>query len=112
MPKRRLKAPAHLTADAQAFWLDVAEGFELEDRHFRLLTLAAEALDRAAQARDAVAAHGLLIETGAGGLKPNPAVAIERDARTGFARLCRELDLDADAPFRDARPPAIRSNRG
>ena len=110
--KRRPTPPDHLSNEARAFWADVAEGYELEDRHFRLLTLAAEALDRAAQARAAIEKHGLLIETGAGSLKPNPAVAIERDARIGFARLCRELDLDADAPFRDARPPALRSNRG
>ncbi len=111
MARKRIQTPAHLSADAAAFYVSTVETFELEAHHLHLLTLACEALDRAAEAREAIKAHGLLIEAGSGSLKPNPACAIERDSRLAFARLCRELDLDHEPPARDARPPALRSNR-
>jgi len=63
------------------------------------------------QARDDLAKHGRLTFTDdKGTIKAHPAVAIERDARIAFARLVRELDLDAGSPA-DSRPPAIGSNR-
>ena len=77
----------------------------------RLLTLAAEALDRCAQAREAVDKDGLTVRTADGGLKTHPCIAIERDARLAFARLLRELDLDVEPPASDRRPPSLRSNR-
>lgn len=67
--------------------------------------------DRAAQARDLVAAAGLVVATSDGGRKPHPAVNIERHARLAFARLARELDLDVDGPAPGARPPALRGDR-
>ena len=54
---------------------------------------------------------GLTVTTADGGMKAHPAVAIERDARLAFARLVRELDLDAGAPSGGSRPPALGSNR-
>ena len=110
MPAKKLKAPDHLAPDTAAWWLSVHEDYELEPHHVRLLTLAAEAFDRCQQAREAIAAQGMTIPTGDGGLKAHPAVAIERDARLAFARLVRELDLDVEAPS-DRRPPGLRSNR-
>jgi len=44
-------------------------------------------------------------------MRPHAAIAIERDSRLAFARLLRELDLDAAAAPERARPPALRSNR-
>ena len=74
--------------------------------------MAAEALDRAEQARKLVEAQGLIIinkKTGA--TKTHPAVAVERDCRIAYARLIRELDLDFTGST-DARnrPPVLRSN--
>src|SRR5215216_2251325 len=102
--------PSHLSAGAAEWWRSVTVDYELEPHHLRLLQAACEAWDRCQQAREAVAADGLTFKDANGNLKANPAVAIERDSRTLFARLLRELDLDAEAPT-DRRPPALHSNR-
>jgi phage terminase small subunit len=74
----------------------VAE-IDLEPHRLRLLQLAGEAWDRACEARQAVAKHGLTFE-GKDGPRPRPEVAIERDARIAFARLVRDLALDVPIP--------------
>ena len=38
-------------------------------------------------------------------------IAIKRDSTIAFARLTRELDLDAGSPSNTAQPPALISNR-
>ena len=74
----------------------------------RLLQLAGEAWDRCQEAREAIARDGLIVLTTG---RAHPAVAIERDSRLAFARLIRELDLDAEPPASWSRPPALHSNR-
>lgn len=103
--------PAHLAPETAEWWRAVLGDYELEAHHLRLLRLACEAWDRCQQARDILDRDGLTTETDSGGLKTHPAVAIERDARLAFARLLRELDLDAEPPQDRARPPALPSNR-
>lgn len=104
--------PVHLSAEIAAWWRSVTRDYELEDHHLRLLQAAAEAWDRMQQAREALANHGGLTFTdSSGNLKLHPAEAVERNARTAFARLVRELDLDAEGPADRSRPPAIGSNR-
>ena len=80
--------------------------------HLKLLQAACEAWDRLQEARELLAKDGLCIAGREGGLRPHPAVSIERDSRIAFARLVRELDLDVEPPS-DTRffPPALRSNR-
>lgn len=78
--------------------------FELGDHHVRLLTLAAQAWDRAEEAREALAEHGTTYTDRFGQPRARPEVAIERDARLAFARLLRELDLDGE-PAPAPRPP-------
>lgn len=108
---KRLKAPDHLRPQTAQWWLAVHKDYDLESHHSRLLTLAAEAFDRAEQAREMLDRDGICIPTGGGGLKAHPAAAIERDSRLAFARLLRELDLDFDGTPSTARPPALLSNR-
>lgn len=105
------KPPEHLSAEAREWWRLVTVDFELEPHHVKLLQAAAEAWDRTQQARQAVAQDGITFRDSSGNLKANPAVAIERDARTLFARLVRELDLDGGAPAESRRPPGLGSNR-
>lgn len=105
-------APDHLSTEASTWWQSVVADYDLEPHHLRLLQSAAEAWDRMQQARQALADHGELTFTDQnGGIKAHPCVAMERDARIAFARLVRELDLDAGAPADRSRPPALHSNR-
>ena len=103
-------APKHLTASTRRWWENVVREWELAEHHIRLLTLAAEAWDRAEAARCAVQEHGLIFITRFGEPRARPEVGVERDSRLAFARLLRELDLDLDAPA-ESRPPSLRSNR-
>ena len=104
-------APKHLRADTAAWFRRVAADYDLEEHHLRLLTLAGEAWDRGVQAREALLEHGLTTTDRFGLPRARPEVAIERDSRIAFARLCRELDLDAETTPMPPRPPALRSNR-
>lgn len=104
--------PEHLSADAAAWWREVCRDYSLEGHHLRLLQAAAESWDRMQQARAELAAHGsLTFKDERGTVRAHPAEAIERNARIGFARLVRELDLDAGPPAESRRPPALVSNR-
>lgn len=103
--------PPHLTPQTAEWWRTVLKDYELEGHHLRLLQSAAETWDRMQQAREMIDRDGLTVPTGDGGMKAHPCVAIERDTRLAFARLVRELDLDAGAPAERSRPPALGSNR-
>lgn len=98
------RPPKHLRKPTQIWFKNVLDDFELEDHHVRLLTLAAEAWDRACSAREIVDKDGLTYTDRFGQPKARPEVGIERDSRIGFARLLRELALDVEAPS-ESRPP-------
>ena len=103
--------PAHLNADTGHWWATVMTEYALEPHHVRLLTLAAEAFDSAADAREVLQREGKVYIDRFDQPKPRPEVAIQRDSAIGFARMLRELDLDVAAPTDRARPPALNSNR-
>jgi hypothetical protein len=105
--KNRLpKPPRHLRLATRRWWATVVADFELEPHHLMLLTKAAEAFDRAEQAREILAKEGLTYEDRFDQPRARPEVGIERDSRLGFARLLRELALDANEPD-DIRPPRL-----
>ncbi len=113
MKKNELKPPKYLQTATKKWWKSVTSQWVLEEHHIRILTLAAGAWDRAEQARELLAEHGLTFVDG----KLNrpvarPEVAIERDSRLAFARLLRELDLDITTPAESSRPPQLHSIRG
>jgi P27 family predicted phage terminase small subunit len=105
--------PEHLSQEMRNWWTQIVNEFILESHHVRLLQLACEAWDRQVAARQLLAEQGMVIPTGTGSHKPHPAVGIERDAKTQFARLLRELDLDVEMPKQDRRewPTKLKSNR-
>jgi len=96
--------PPHLCPETRAWCSDVDRDYELEPHHRRLLTLAAEAWDRASEARETIAKEGAYYVDRFGSPKPHPALGIERDSRLGFARLVKQLELDAAEPLRRPVP--------
>src|SRR5262249_18145119 len=107
--------PAHLSEAMRGWWREVMDAYELEPHHEHLLEAACDAWDRMVQAREELKRDGLTVATKSGAPKRHPAADIERDSRLAFARLLRELDLDAPAtrpePDGGWRPPSLRSNR-
>lgn len=93
---RRPKAPAHLRPATRAWYNQIVTDYQLESQHLRLLSLAAEAWDRAEQAREILAKDGPVYTDRLGAPRKHPAVSIEENARLAFARLLRELDLDGE----------------
>ena len=99
-------APEHLEPATRDWWETVVRGWQLDEHHIRILTLAGEAWDRGQEARAALEAHGLTFSDRFGQPKARPELAIERDSRIAFARLVRELDLDRPPPV-PSRPPRL-----
>src|SRR5262249_51817877 len=89
--------PSHLSAASQRIWATVVDGWELEAHELALLERALGELDRAEQARQAIAKEGAVVE-GRYGPRASPWVAIERDSTALAGRLFRQLDLDATPP--------------
>ncbi|QNQ40050.1 hypothetical protein [Brucella intermedia] len=99
------KVPKHLRKPTQTWFKSVTDDFDLEPHHIKLLTLAAEAWDRAVAAREVIDAQGLTYLDRFDQPKARPEVAIERDSRIGFARLIRELALDGVESLETPRVP-------
>jgi phage terminase small subunit len=100
-----MKPPDHLRPATRNWFADVCRDYVLEDHHVRLLTLACEAFDRGQEAREQIAKHGMVFEDRFGSPRARPEIAVERDSRIAFARLCRELDLDGEPAPEAPRPP-------
>lgn len=99
-PKKPLKnaPPAHLTAAAKRLWDQLQADFVLDDAAGRLLLQSAlEAWDRQQQARQTIADEGAVVRDRWNQLKANPAVGIERDARTQLHSALRLLKLEPGA---------------
>ena len=90
------KPPAHLEKATAQWFAAVVDDYSLEEHHVRLLIGACEAWDRAQEARTTVEAEGAYFTDRSDQPKAHPAVAVERDSRTQFARLLRELDLEGE----------------
>ena len=78
--------------------------FVLEDYHLRLLILAAQSWDRAAEARRMIEADGPVQTDRFGQKKPHPSVQIEAASMMNFAKLLTESGIDLEKS-EDPRPP-------
>lgn len=103
------KPPTFLSTKARRWWSAVAGEFVFQSEpEWELLTQAAATIDRIDQARKAISQHGLMVPTGQGGLKPNPAANLERDNKILLCRIMRELRLGDPADDESNRPPRNR----
>jgi len=103
--KPRLKAvpdhlpspPANLSDQTMAWWRAMLREYQIADEGgLTLLGLAAEARDRMHRAAALVREHGEVIFSERVAPRPNPACAIERDARAQMIAALRELHLDVE----------------
>ena len=74
--------------------------------------MAGEAWDRGTAARELLDREGVTFLDRFKRPKMRPEILIERDMKSLFAKLVRELDLDLEPPKVASRPPAPRSIRG
>ena len=86
--------PHHLTDEAKRFWASVSGFFQLEPHEAKLLQSACEVWDRLQEARQLIAAEGMVQVDRFDQRKPHPAVGIERDCRAAFASALKQLGLD------------------
>ena len=101
------KPPAYLKSETRDWINYVLSEYSLDQHHFRLLTLAAEAWETGQAARAAIAKHGTTYVDRFNAPRKRPEVGIMAEARIAFARLLRELDLDVDPPATASRPPSL-----
>lgn len=88
------RPPEHLSARSQALWAAVVPSRARSAERLALLGVALEALDRADQARDAVAADGMVKVTPRSGMaRLHPLLKVERESRQLFARIWSLLNL-------------------
>ena len=101
-------APGHLTSASKAWYVEVVTMWDLDTHHRHLLTNACECLDRIAEARHTIQSEGAYFTDKKGAIRPHPALNVEVQNRTLFARLLRELALDVEPPPEAKRPPLLK----
>lgn len=86
--------PKHLGRAGRELWRRVLEEFEITDAAgLALLQSACEARGRIEDARQAIDEHGVVVKDRFGELRPNPATAVETQARSAMVRALNALRL-------------------
>jgi len=98
--------PKHLSKESLEWSQRIFETYELELHHVKLLTSAAECLDRIAECRTAIKRDGVFFKDRFQNIKPHPALQEERNHRIAFAKLVRELNLSEEPA--ESRPPYLK----
>jgi phage terminase small subunit len=112
MQQTRTRAPQDLSENSRKWWRTCIDSFEFAPPDLRLLEECCRAYDRILEARKVLARDGTYIE-GRLGLKPHPALLVERDSVVLFSRLVRDLHLPQapDVP-NDALADALKAKNG
>jgi phage terminase small subunit len=97
-PKRTLpKAPASLSKPGRDWWDRLTLEYSIEDPGgLLLLETTLCALDRLTQARETLAAEGIVVTGPHGKSQPHPCIAIERDSRAAVLAGLKALNLDLE----------------
>ncbi|MDI6798095.1 MAG: hypothetical protein QMD09_14195 [Desulfatibacillaceae bacterium] len=95
----------HLSEYSRRWAEGVLTDYEIEDAQRPLVVLAAQTLDKIAEAERIINEDGAFFTDKAGKPRKHPALDCQRNDKIAFARLCRELAL-SDEPT-EARPPRI-----
>jgi hypothetical protein len=99
------KLPGHISSSSRSWAESVLDEFEATASQVRLVIAAAEAWDRAQQARRAISRDGAYWTDRLENLRPHPGLAVERESRAAFARIVGQLGPDAaDDPEERRRP--------
>ncbi len=92
-----MKIPNNLSIEAKNGWKELESCFELEEGLYIVLKVMFEAYDRLQQARREIKKRGLIIKHPKTGFeRENPALKIEKEARSGFLQAWRQLGIDID----------------
>jgi hypothetical protein len=83
--------PVVLDGDRLALWNDLRARYQLDAASEALLKNGVEALQRAHALAQQVSEHGAVFKDRFGGLKPNPAILLERDFRGLASRTLSQL---------------------
>jgi P27 family predicted phage terminase small subunit len=94
MGNPKMKAPAHLSAEAKKIWKNTLENYSIDLQASMVLRAGLEALDRRDEAREALKKTGCVVRDRWGQDKPSPWVQIERDAAQTLYKAFRLLGLD------------------
>lgn len=105
------KIPGHLSESSQEWVKQILEDFDLEKYHFEMVCHAAEALDRATEARRLIADQGATVIDRFGTPKINPAVTVEVMNKKLYAQLMRELRFDHEELGDGVRRPRAPEGR-
>jgi hypothetical protein len=82
----------------QAWWRTVTVAYDFEPHHHLLLEAAGNAWDAMEAARLEIAREGPSYLNKEGEPRPRPECAVLRDSRAAFARIIKDLGLDAAPP--------------
>ena len=98
--------PRHLSPAARAWFAELQREYGIDDAGGRaLLAIAADAWDRARDAREQIAKEGAIVRDRFGQPVPHPAVRVEQGARGQLLQALKQLHLDVEPLKAMGRPP-------
>jgi phage terminase small subunit len=93
---KKAKPPKHLSAASKRLWREIQESCAIDAAAGPVLVTMLEALDRRQMAGKEIKLTGAVLKDRFGMLKPNPWVAVERDATLIMQRSFRLLGFDQE----------------